>query len=327
MGGVDTMAGSARAVAFALAFVCCGFAHAQSYPSKAVRLIVPFPPGGGTDYTARLIGQKLSELWAQPVVIENRPGASTIIGSDIVAKSAPDGYTLLMGSVNHTINPSLIPKLPYDTIKDFAPVTGAVTSSYVLVVHPSLPVKSVKELIALARARKGEINYSSSGSSGPQHLAGELFKLMAGVDLTHVPYKGGGPAATALVGGHVQAQFSTPVSALPHVKTGRLRPLGVTGLKRSDAFPGIPTISEAALPGYEAETWWGILAPARTPREVVTKIHADTAKVLHAADTREKLAREGVTPAGTTPEQFAAMIDKDIVLMAKVVKAANVKLD
>ncbi|MPZ46971.1 MAG: tripartite tricarboxylate transporter substrate binding protein, partial [Betaproteobacteria bacterium] len=189
-----------------------GTLHAQSYPSKAVRMIVPFPPGGGTDYTARLIGQKLSELWGQPVVIENRPGASTIIGSDLVAKAAPDGHTLIMGSVNHTINPHLIAKLPYDTIKDFSPITVCVTASYVLVVHPSLPAKSVKELIALAKARPGEINYSSSGSSGPQHLAGELFKMMAKVDITHVPYKGGGPAVTALVGGHVQMQFSTPVS-------------------------------------------------------------------------------------------------------------------
>ena len=220
-------------------------ASAQTYPSKPVRMIVPFPPGGGTDYTARLIGQKLSELWGQPVVIENRPGASTIIGSDLVAKSAPDGYSLLMGSTNHTINPSLIPKLPYDTVKDFAPVTVCVTSAYVLVVHPSLPVKSVKELIALARARKGEINYSSSGTSGPQHIAGELFKMMAKVDMTHVPYKGGGPAVVALLGGHVQVQFSTPVSALPHVKTGKLRALAVTSLKRSDAVPELPTVAEA----------------------------------------------------------------------------------
>jgi tripartite-type tricarboxylate transporter receptor subunit TctC len=318
---------AARAGTLAVALSVYSGAYAQTYPSKPVRMIVPFPPGGGTDYTARVVGQKLAELWNQPVVIENRPGASTIIGSDLVAKSAPDGYTLLMGSTNHTINPSLIPKLPYDTIRDFAPITVAITSSYVLVVHPSLPAKSVKELIALARARKGEINYASSGSSGPQHLAGELFKLMAGVDMTHVPYKGGGPAVTALVGGHVQAQFSTPVSALPHIKTGKLRGLAVTGLKRSDAFPGLPTIAEAALPGYEAVTWWGILGPARLPREIVVKVQQDTAKVLQTPDTREKLAREGVNPAGTTPEQFASMIEKDIALMAKVVKAANVKLD
>ena len=315
------------AAALALGPAVCGTSDAQSYPAKAVRMIVPFPPGGGTDYTARLIGQKLSELWAQPVVIENRPGASTIIGSEIVVKAPPDGYTLLMGSTNHTINPSLIAKLPYDTIKDFAPITVCVTSSYVLVVHPSLPVKSVKELIALAKARPGEINYASSGSSGPQHIAGELFKLMAKVSMTHVPYKGGGPAVVALLGGHVQLQFSTPVSALPHVKTGKLRPLAVTGLKRSEAVPELPTVSEAALPGYEAVTWWGLFAPARTPRDVINKIHGDVVKVLQAPDTREKLAREGVSPAGTTPEQFAAMIDKDIVTLGKVVKAANVKLD
>src|SRR5687767_2878249 len=212
------------AAIFALA-AACGAAHAQTaYPTKPVRLLVPFPPGGGTDYTARLIAQKLTEMWSQTLIVENRPGASTTIASEIVAKAAPDGYTLIMGSTNHTINPSLYPRIPYDTVKDFAPVTVAATASYVLVVHPSLPAKSVKELIALARARKGEINYSSSGSSGPQHIAGELFKLMAKVDMTHVPYKGGGPAVVALLGGHVQLQFSTPVSALPHVKTGKLRP-------------------------------------------------------------------------------------------------------
>jgi tripartite-type tricarboxylate transporter receptor subunit TctC len=311
----------------ALALACCGAAFAQSYPSKAVRMIVPFPPGGGTDYTARLIGQKLSETWKQPVVIENRPGASTIIGSDLVAKSAPDGYTLLMGSTNHTINPSLIAKLPYDTIRDFTPITVALTSSYVLVVHPSLPAKSVKELIALARARKGEINYSSSGTSGPQHLAGELFKVMAKIDLVHVPFKGSGPAVTALVGGHVQMQFATPPSALPYLTEGRLRPLAVSSAKRSESFPELPTIAEAALPGYEAVTWWGLLGPARLPREIVTKIHADVVKVVQLPDVRERLAREGVTAAATTPEQFQAMIDRDIVLHAKIVKTANIRID
>jgi len=313
--------------ATAAALVCCNPAFAQSYPSKAVRMIVPFPPGGGTDYTARLIGQKLSEMWGQPVVIENRPGASTIIGSEIVVKSAPDGYTLLMGSTNHTINPSLIAKLPYDTIRDFTPITVALTSSYVLVVHPSLPVKSVKELIALARARKGEITYSSSGTSGPQHLAGELFKMMAQVDIIHVPYKGGGPAVTALVGGHVQMQFATPPSALAHVKQGRLRALAVSAAKRSETFPGLPTIAEAALPGYEALTWWGLLGPARLPREIVNKIHTDVVKVVQMPDVRERVAREGVTPAATSPEQFQAMIDRDIVLHGKIVKAANIRVD
>lgn len=316
-----------RIIAFVIASAACGLAAAQTYPAKPVRMLVPFPPGGGTDYTARLIAQKLTEMWGQPLVIENRPGASTTIASEIVARAAPDGYTLIMASTNHTINPSLYPRIPYDTIKDFAPVTVAVSSSYVLVVHPSLPVKTVKELIALARSRKGEINYASSGSSGPQHIAGELFKMMANVDMTHVPYKGGGPASIAIVGGHVEVMFSTPVSALPHIKTGKLRPLGLTGLKRSDAFPGVPTIAEAALPGYEAVTWWGLLAPARTPREIVMKIYGDTAKVLQLPDTREKLAREGVNPVGSTPEQFAAMIQEDIVKMGKIVKAANMKID
>ena len=304
-----------------------GLAYGQAYPVKAVRMLVPFPPGGGTDYTARLIGQKLSELWGQPMVVENRPGASTTIASEIVARSAPDGYTLIMASVNHTINPSLYGKIPYDTIKDFAPVTVAVTASYVLVVHPSLPVKSVKELISLARAKPGQINYSSSGSSGPQHLAGELFKLMSSADLTHVPYKGGGPAVMALLGGHVSVMFSTPVSAMPHIKSGRLRALAVTSMERSAAFPDLPTISEAALTGYEAVTWWGILAPARTPREIVTKIHGDVYRVLQTADTRSRLAAEGVNPSGTSPEQFSLMIRDEIVKMEKIVKAAKVKLD
>jgi tripartite-type tricarboxylate transporter receptor subunit TctC len=323
---VVVQSSSARIFIVAMVFAC-GFAAAQSYPAKPVRMLVPFPPGGGTDYTARLISQKLTEIWGQQVIVDNRPGASTTIASEIVAKAPADGYTLIMGSTNHTINPSLYPRIPYDTIKDFAPVTVAVTASYVLVVHPSLPAKTVKELIALARTRPGEINYASSGSSGPQHIAGELFKLMAKVDMTHVPYKGGGPAVVALLGGHVQAQFSTPVSALPHVRTGKLRALGVTSLKRSDAIPEVPTISEAALPGYEAVTWWGILAPARTQREIVNKIHADTVKALQMPDTLDKLAREGVNPAGTTPEQFATMIQVEMVKMGKIVKAANMKID
>jgi tripartite-type tricarboxylate transporter receptor subunit TctC len=314
--------------ALLLALACLApHGHAQDYPAKAVRLIVPFPPGGGTDYTARLIGQKLNELWGQPVVVENRPGASTTIASDLVARAAPDGYTLIMGSVNHTINPSLYARLPYDTVKDFTPVTVCVTAAYILVAHPSLPVKTVKDLIALARARPGQINYSSSGSSGPQHLAGELFKMMSNVDIVHVPYKGGGPAVVALVGGHVSLQFATPVSGLPHIRAGRLRALGVTSATRSAAVPEVPTIAEAALPGYEAVTWWGILGPARLPRNIVDKVHADVVRVLAMPDVRTRLANEGVVGAGTSPEQFSKMIDAEIVKMAKIVKAANVKLD
>jgi tripartite-type tricarboxylate transporter receptor subunit TctC len=310
-----------------VAVLACSYANAQTYPVKPVRLLVPFPPGGGTDYTTRLISQKLGEMWGQPVIVENRPGASTTIASEIVAKAAPDGYTLIMASTNHTINPSLYTRIPYDTIRDFAPVTVAATASYVLVTHPSLPVKTVKDLIALARARKGEINYSSSGSSGPQHIAGELFKLMGKVDMTHVPYKGSGPAAVALLGGHVQVMFSTPPPALSHISTGKLRALGVTSLTRFDALPQVPTISEAALPGYEAVTWWGVLAPARTPRDIVNKLHADIGKVLRLDETREKLAREALHPSGIAPEQFSAMIQDEMVKMARIVKAANIKMD
>lgn len=314
--------------ALILALACMApHVEAQDFPIKAVRLIVPFPPGGGTDYTARLIGQKLNELWGQPVVIENRPGASTTIASDLVARAAPDGYTLIMGSVNHTINPSLYTKLPYDTVRDFTPVTVCVTAAYILVAHPSLPVKTVKELITLARSKPGQIHYSSSGSSGPQHLAGELFKMMSKVDIVHVPYKGGGPAVVALVGGHVSLQFATPVSGLPHIKSGRLRPLAVTSAARSPTVPDLPTIAEAALPGYEAVTWWGILGPARLPRGIVDKIHADVVRVLAMPDTKAKLANEGVNGSGSSPAQFARMIDTEIVKMAQIVKAANVKLD
>ena len=309
----------------------CGYAHAQAYPAKPVRMLVPFPPGGGTDYVARLIGQKLTETWGQQLIVENRPGASMMIASEIVAKAPPDGYTIIMSSANHTINPSLYPKIPYDTVRDFAPVTVVGTSPFVLVVHPSLPVKTVKELIALARARKGQITYASSGTGGPQQLAGELFKVMAKVDMTHVPYKGSGPAEVDLIGGHVQVMFATTISALPQIKAGRMRPLGVTTLKRTSAFsnvfPDLPTVSEAAVPGYEASSWWGVLVPARTPREIVNKLHGDIVKVLHMPDPRNRLLTQGGDPVGNTPEQFAAMMQEELGKWAKLVKEANIKID
>jgi tripartite-type tricarboxylate transporter receptor subunit TctC len=306
-------------------------AKAQAYPTKPVRLLVPFPPGGGTDYIARLVGQKLTEMWGQQVIVENRPGASMMIASELVARAAPDGYTLIMSSANHTINPSLYPRIPYDTVKDFAPVTVVGSSPFVLVVHPALPVKTVKELIALARLKKGEITYASSGTGGPQQLAGELFKMMARIDMTHVPYKGSGPAEVDLMGGHVQVMFATTVSSLPHIKAGRMRPLGVTTLKRTSAFskvfPELPTVSEAALPGYEASSWWGVLAPAHTPREIINKLHADIVKVVLMPDTRAKFMNQGGDPVGNTPEEFAAMIQTELTKWAKLVKAANIKLD
>jgi tripartite-type tricarboxylate transporter receptor subunit TctC len=306
---------------------CTAGAWAQSYPSKPIRMIVPFPTGGGTDFLARLLAQRMSESWGQQVVVENRPGASMMIGSEIVAKAPADGYTIIMSSINHTINPSLYQRIPYDTVRDFAPVTLVATSPLVLVVHPSLPVRSVKEFIALARTAKGQINYASSGSGGPLHLAGELFKTMAKIEMSHIPYKGSSPAELDLIGGHVHAIFAGPVSSSPHIKTGRMRALGVTSPKRSAAFPELPTIAESGLPGYDAYTWWGVLAPANTPRDIVTKLNAEIARIVALADIKPKLESQGAEPATGTPEQFARQIQGEIAKWAKVVKDANVKVE
>ncbi len=276
---------------------------------------------------ARLLGRHLTEKWGQTVVIENRPGASMMIASEIVAKAPPDGYTIIMSSSNHTINPSLYPKIPYDTVKDFAPVTLVATSPFLLVVHPSLPVKSTKELIALASARKGQLSYASSGTGGPQQLAGELFKSMAKVDITHVPYKGTGPAEVDLIGGHVQVMFATIISAAPQVAAGKMRAIAITSKERSTAFPTLPTVSEAALKGYEATSWWGVLAPGRTPPEVVDKLNADIVGVLQMAEPRSRITKLGGDPVGNTPQQFAALLQEELGKWAKVIKEANIKID
>lgn len=307
--------------------MACSAGMAQTYPAKSVRMLVPFPPGGGTDFMARLLGRHLSESWGQTVVIENRPGASMMIASEIVAKAPPDGYTIIMSSTNHTINPSLYPKIPYDTVRDFAPVTQVATSPFLLVVHPSLPVRTTRELIELARARKGQLTYASSGTGGPQQLAGELFKTMAKVDITHVPYKGTGPAEVDLVGGHVQVMFATIISAAPQVAAGKMRALAVTSRKRSNAFPDLPTVSEAGLEGYEASSWWGILAPGRTPAEIVDKLHADIVSVLQLPEPRKRIVGLGGEPVGNTPQQFATLLQEEIRKWAKVVKEANVRID
>ncbi|MCC6535581.1 MAG: tripartite tricarboxylate transporter substrate binding protein [Burkholderiales bacterium] len=310
-----------------VAIAACSGAIAQGYPVKPVRMLVPFPPGGGTDFMARLLGRHLSEKWGQSVVIENRPGASMMIASEIVAKAAPDGYTIIMSSSNHTINPSLYPKIPYDTVKDFAAVTQVATSPFLLVVHPSLPVKTTHELIALARARKGQLAYASSGTGGPQQLAGELFKTMAKVDITHVPYKGTGPAEVDLVGGHVQVMFATIISAAPQVAAGKMRALAVTSLEPSKAFPDLPTVSAAALKGYEASSWWGILTPARTPSEVIDKLHADVVGVLQVPEPRSRITTLGGEPVGNTPKQFSELLRAEIAKWARVIKDANIKID
>ena len=303
-------------------------AGAQTYPDRPIRLVVPFPPGGGSDITARTIAQKLSEVLGQQVVADNRGGAGGNIGTDIVAKSQPDGYTLVMAlSGPFTINGSLMGKLPFDPLKDFALITLAGATPNLLVTHPSLAANSVKELIALAKASPGKINFASSGLGTPAQLSGDLFNAMAGVRLVHVPYKGAAPALTDLLAGQVQLMFSTMPPALPQVKAGKLRALAVTSAKRSLTLPELPTIAEAALPGFEATTWYGMAAPAGTPKPIVAKLNADVLKVLHMADVRERLLAQGTEPAGTTPEQFADYIRSETTKWAKVIKASGAKVD
>ncbi len=303
-------------------------AQAQTYPSKPIRMIVPFPPGGTTDILARAIGAELTKAWGQPVVIENRPGAGGNIGSEAVAKSPGDGYTLLMGTVGtHGINPSLYKKMPYDAVKDFAPVTLVALVPNILVVHPSVPAKSVAELIALAKKQPGKLTYASSGNGTSIHLSGALFESLTGVQMVHVPYKGSAPAVTDLLGGQVNMMFDNMPSALPHVKAGKLRPLGVTSAKRSPAVPDVPTIAEAGVKGYEASSWFGVLAPAGTPKDIVAKLNAEIAKSLGTPEMKEKLSSQGAEPVGNTPEQFGAFIRAEIDKWAKVVKASGATVD
>src|SRR5213594_4254793 len=303
-------------------------AAADSYPAKAIRFVVAFPPGGGTDIIARSIAQRLTVRLAQQVVVDNRPGAGGNIGTDIVAKSAPDGYTLLMGSAGPlAINASLFGKMPFDPIKDLAPVTLAASTPNLLVVHPSLRVASVKELIALAKARPGEIDFASSGHGTPAHLAGELFNSMAGVKMVHVPYKGAAPALADLLGGQVQLMFSTMPPALPHVKDGKLRALAVTSAKRSPAAPELPTVDEIALPGFEANTWHGVVVPAGTPPAVVARLNREIVAILHLPDVVERLSGQGAEALGSTPEEFAAYIKSETLKWAKVVRDSGAKAE
>jgi len=310
-------------------FACVGtVASAQGYPNRTIRLVVPFPAGGTTDILAREVAQKLTEVFGQAVVVDNRPGAAGNIGSDLVAKSAPDGYTLLMGTVGtHAINPSLYSKMPYDHVKDFAPVVLVAGVPNVLVVNPALPVNSVSDLIKLAKDKPGQINFASSGSGTSIHLSGELFKTMASVDMTHVPYKGSSPALTDLIGGQVQIMFDNLPSALPQIKGGRLRAIAVTSLKRAPVLPDIPTINESGLPGFEASSWFGVLAPAGTPAPIVARINTEVNKWLQSADAREKLLGQGAEAAGGSPEQFASHIRAESEKWAKVVKASGAKVD
>jgi len=302
-------------------------AQAQDYPARPVRVVVPFPPGGGTDIVARLVTQKLGERLGANFVIDNRSGAGGTIGTEIVAKSPPDGYTLAVVSGSHAINPSLYRKLGYDAARDFAPVTLIVSGPGLLVVHPSVPAKTVKELIAVAKARPGQLHYASAGNGTPPHLAAELFKTMTGVNMVHVPYKGNTFAFTDLVAGQVSVSFPTIPSALPLVRSGRLRALAVTSARRSAVLPDVPTIAESGVPGYDSASWFGMLAPAGTPAAITTKLQQETARILQLPDIRKRFLDQGLDPVGDTPQEFAAFIGVEIAKWSKVVAASGARVD
>jgi tripartite-type tricarboxylate transporter receptor subunit TctC len=331
---VRRFAGVAIAASFALIALATlvaplpAAAQGGAYPTKPIRIVVPFPAGGTTDILARAVAQQLSQAWGQQVIVDNRPGAGGNIGSELVAKSAPDGYTLLMGTVGtHAINPSLYAKMPYDHVKDFAPVILVAGVPNVLVVHPSVPANTVAELIAYGKANPGKLNFASSGSGTSIHLAGELFKVQTGLQMTHVPYKGSAPAIQDLLGGQVQLMFDNLPSALPQIKAGKLRALGVTSASRAAALPDVPTIAESGLPGFEASSWFGLLAPAGTPRDVIARLDAEVAKWLATPDAKEKLLAQGAIAAGGTPDDFTRHIAAETAKWAKVVKESGAKVD
>ncbi|OLE20060.1 MAG: ABC transporter substrate-binding protein [Betaproteobacteria bacterium 13_1_20CM_3_63_8] len=300
----------------------------QAYPSKPIRLVVPFPAGGSLDVVARAIGQKLTEAWGQPVVIDNRPGAGGNIGADLVAKSAPDGYTILEGALStHAVNVSLYAKMPYDPIKDFAPITLVAVTPNVLVLNASYPVNSVPELLTYARANPGKLSFGSGSNGSAGHLAGELFKTEAGVDMVHIPYKGGAPAMQALLAGDTQLMFDNLANSAAQLKAGKLKALAVTTAKRSSLMPELPTLSETGLPGFDIYTWWGFMAPAGTPKEIVAKWNAEVTRILNSPEMRAFFAQQGAEPAPDSPEQFAALIRSEISKYAKIVKQSGAKVD
>jgi tripartite-type tricarboxylate transporter receptor subunit TctC len=309
--------------------LCASAAWTQSvsYPNRPIHVIVPFPPGGAVDPIARSITPRLEEAWGQPVVVDNKPGAGTIIGSDFVAKAAPDGYTVILVATSFTVNPSAYSKLPFDPVKDFAPISLVSRLPNMLVVNAQLPVNSVKELIDYLKARPGQVNFSSIGYGTTQHLAGELFKSVAGVDMVHVPYKGSGPSMMSVVSGETSVTFDSVFLLTPQVKAGKLRALAAAGMKRASLAPGMPTISESGLPDYEVSGWVGFLAPAGTPQEVVQKWNQQVSRILQAPEFRERQISQGLEPVGSTPEYFAELIKTEISKWGKVVKQAGIKLD
>jgi tripartite-type tricarboxylate transporter receptor subunit TctC len=316
-----------RLSAVAMFLAAAGAMAADAYPDRPLRLIVAFTPGGSLDLTARLIAQRLTDSIGQPVIVDNRPGAGGLTGSDMVAKATPDGYTLLMASGSNAVNVALYPKASHHFGRDFGAVTQAVSNAYLLTAVPTLPANSVKELIALARARPGQLNYGSSGTGGLPHLAGELFKSMTGVTMTHVPYKGAAPAIVDLIAGRVEIMFNALPLQLPHVKSGKLKALAVTTLRRAEVLPDVPTVDESGVPGYDLNGWYGVVAPVRTSAAVVAKLNLEIVRILALPEVREKLKAEGSDPVGSTPEQFAAVIRADIDKWVRLTRAANIKLE
>ena len=304
-----------------------GTIEAQTYPSKPIRLIVPFPPGGSNDIVGRMIAAQLGERLGQQVVVENKGGAGGVLGTDTAAKSPPDGYTLLLISVAYCFNPSLYKNLPYDQEKAFAPVAMLATGPVALTVHPGVPANTVQELVALAKAKPGSLNYASAGVGSFQHLAGALFMSQAGIDVVHVPYKGGGPAMADVIAGQAQIVLPSMIQVLPHVKSGRLRLLGISGVKRSAVLPDVPTISEAGVPGYEAHNWWGILAPAGTPAPVIDKLHRELTAVLDSRETGKRFESEGAEAVRMSPAQFGSFIVSETAKWAKVSKEAGIRAE
>jgi len=300
-------------------------AHAQNYPTRAVRVIVPYAAGGNTDFTARAIGAKLSEMWRQQIIVDNRPGGGTNIGSELAAQAAPDGYTLFMGGASNAVNMTLYAKPPYNTLRDLAPVIWCVQGAAILAAHPSLPVKNMKELIALAKARPGQLNFGSAGLGSSNHMAGELFKMMAKVNIVHVPYKGNTPSITDTIAGNVEMVFSGVPALIPHMKSGRLRGLAISSRTRFAAVPDVPTFDESGVRGYEASNWFGLMAPSKVPNEIIRRVNADVNKVLAGGDIREKFDRSGLITKGGTIEDFDRFIRSEIDKYRRVIKAAGIK--
>ena len=311
----------------ALAILAGAAAAQQGYPNRAIHFITPYPPGGSTTTVMRVVGEKLTERWGQPVIVDNRPGGNTIIGTDALAKSAPDGYTIMLTANSHAINPNLFRNLPYDSIKDFAPVATVYSSEFLFAMNPSVAANNLQEFIALAKSKPGQLNYASTGNGSPNQLAAEMLSMMLGIRMQHIPYKGSGQAIADLLGGQVQLYLTPPLPAVPFVKSGKLKAIAVSGETRLPALPQVPTFTEAGLPGFDINIWYGVLAPAGTPKDIIDKLSSEIARILAMPDVKERLVGLGVEPLIATPDQFAAMIKADVGRFGSIIKAANIKLE